>query len=116
MRRLRDGIARRGFVAVLYARIAPGMPFTLVNYASGLTAVRLLVFAAATALGAAPRAFAYAALGGSLDDLRLARGDRRRSARARRRWRLGLARCAARSDSSGSEQLVVPGRPPAGPP
>jgi uncharacterized membrane protein YdjX (TVP38/TMEM64 family) len=27
------------------------------------------VFAAATALGAAPRAFAYTALGGSLDDL-----------------------------------------------
>ena len=31
--------------------------------------MRLAVFAGATALGAAPRAFAYTALGGSLDDL-----------------------------------------------
>jgi uncharacterized membrane protein YdjX (TVP38/TMEM64 family) len=63
--RIRDWIGRRGFVAVLYARIVPGMPFTLVNYAAGLTPLRLPVFAAATALGAAPRAFAYTALGGS---------------------------------------------------
>ena len=66
MRRIRDWIGRRGFVAVLYARIVPGMPFALVNYAAGLTPLRLPVFAAATALGAAPRAFAYTALGGSL--------------------------------------------------
>jgi uncharacterized membrane protein YdjX (TVP38/TMEM64 family) len=31
--------------------------------------VRLAAFAAATAIGVAPRAFAYTALGGSLDDL-----------------------------------------------
>jgi uncharacterized membrane protein YdjX (TVP38/TMEM64 family) len=46
------------------------MPFTLVNYAAGLTPLRLPVFAAATALGAAPRAFAYTALGGSFGDWR----------------------------------------------
>jgi uncharacterized protein (TIGR03382 family) len=34
------------------------------------SAVGLLAFAAATALGTAPRAFAYAALGGTLGDLR----------------------------------------------
>jgi uncharacterized membrane protein YdjX (TVP38/TMEM64 family) len=66
VRRIRAWIGRRGFVAVLYARIVPGMPYTLVNYAAGLTPLRLPVFAAATALGAAPRAFAYTALGGSL--------------------------------------------------
>jgi uncharacterized membrane protein YdjX (TVP38/TMEM64 family) len=65
VRRIRDWIGRRGFVAVLYARIVPGMPYTLVNYAAGLTPLRLPVFAAATAVGAAPRAFAYTALGGS---------------------------------------------------
>jgi uncharacterized membrane protein YdjX (TVP38/TMEM64 family) len=63
-------ISRRGFVSVLYARIAPGVPYTLVNYAAGLTRIPLAVFAAATALGAAPRAFAYTALGGSLGNLR----------------------------------------------
>ncbi len=69
VRVVQDWIAARGFLAVLYARILPLMPFTLVNYAAGLTRVRLLVFAAATAIGCAPRAFAYVALGGSLDDL-----------------------------------------------
>ena len=67
---LRAWIARRGFVSVLYARIAPGVPYSLVNYAAGLTAIRLGVFAGATGLGAAPRAFAYTALGGSLGNLR----------------------------------------------
>jgi uncharacterized membrane protein YdjX (TVP38/TMEM64 family) len=62
-------IERRGFWAVLYARIAPGVPYSLVNYAAGLTRVSLPAFAAATAIGVAPRAFAYTALGGSLDDL-----------------------------------------------
>ncbi|MGB2709977.1 MAG: TVP38/TMEM64 family protein [Conexibacter sp.] len=69
LRVVQDWIAARGFVAVLYARILPGMPFTIVNYAAGLTRVRLAVFAGATAIGCAPRAFAYTALGGSLDDL-----------------------------------------------
>jgi uncharacterized membrane protein YdjX (TVP38/TMEM64 family) len=67
--RLRAAIGRRGFVSVLYARIVPGVPYNLVNYAAGLTAIPLRTFAAATALGASPRAFAYTALGGSLDDL-----------------------------------------------
>lgn len=66
---LQEWIERRGFWAVLYARIAPGVPYSLVNYAAGLSRVALPTFAAATALGAAPRAFAYTALGGSLDDL-----------------------------------------------
>jgi len=67
--RLRDWtqrIERRGFLAVLYARIAPGVPFALVSYAAGMTRVRLREFAAATMIGASPRAFAYAALGGSI--------------------------------------------------
>jgi uncharacterized membrane protein YdjX (TVP38/TMEM64 family) len=66
---LRAWIGRRGFLAVLYARIVPGVPYSLVNYAAGLSPVALRSFAAATAIGCAPRAFAYTALGGSLDDL-----------------------------------------------
>jgi len=59
-------IERRGFLAVLYARIAPGAPFAFVSYAAGMTRVRLREFAAATMIGVSPRAFAYAALGGSI--------------------------------------------------
>jgi uncharacterized membrane protein YdjX (TVP38/TMEM64 family) len=66
---LRAFIGRRGFLSILYARIAPGVPYSMVNYAAGLSPVALRTFAAATALGCAPRAFAYTALGGSLDDL-----------------------------------------------
>lgn len=67
--RLRDWTARiegRGFLAVLHARIVPGLPFALISYAAGLTRVRLRDFAGATAIGALPRALAYAALGGSI--------------------------------------------------
>jgi len=67
--RIQGAIERRGFVAVLYARIIPGVPRDLANYAFGLTRVSLAAFAAATVIGIAPRAFAYAALGGSLGSL-----------------------------------------------
>jgi uncharacterized membrane protein YdjX (TVP38/TMEM64 family) len=66
---LRAWVGRRGFLTVLYARIAPGVPYTLVNYAAGLTPIALRSFVAATAIGVAPRAFAYTALGGSLGNL-----------------------------------------------
>jgi uncharacterized membrane protein YdjX (TVP38/TMEM64 family) len=69
VRRWRDWIDRKGFLAVLYARIAPGMPFAVVNYTAGLTRLPILVFLGATVIGIAPRSFAYAALGGHLDNL-----------------------------------------------
>lgn len=66
---VRAWIGERGFVSVLYARLVPGLPYSLINYAAGLTPVLLRSFVAATALGVAPRSFAYTALGGSLGDL-----------------------------------------------
>jgi uncharacterized membrane protein YdjX (TVP38/TMEM64 family) len=66
--RARDRIDERGFVAVLYARILP-LPFSLVSYVAGLGAVKFVPFVAATALGTAPRVYAYNALGGNIDNL-----------------------------------------------
>jgi uncharacterized membrane protein YdjX (TVP38/TMEM64 family) len=66
---LRAWVGARGFRSVLYARIAPGMPYNLTTYAAGLTPILLRSFVAATAIGVAPRAFAYTALGGTLGDL-----------------------------------------------
>lgn len=66
---LRAWIGRRGFLSVLSARIVPGLPYGLVNYAAGMTPVLLRSFVVATAIGVAPRTFAYTALGGSLSDL-----------------------------------------------
>jgi uncharacterized membrane protein YdjX (TVP38/TMEM64 family) len=69
LRALRAWVGRRGFVSILYARITPGVPYSLVNYAAGLSPVTVRAFVAATAIGCAPRAFAYTALGGSFGDL-----------------------------------------------
>jgi uncharacterized membrane protein YdjX (TVP38/TMEM64 family) len=63
------GVALRGFTAVLLVRVVPGVPRHPANYAFGLTAVGIAAFASATALGTAPRALGYAALGGTLGDL-----------------------------------------------
>jgi uncharacterized membrane protein YdjX (TVP38/TMEM64 family) len=68
IRALAQWVGRRGFTSVLYARIAPAMPYNLVNYACGLTTIPILVIAAGTAVGTAPRTFAYVALGGSFGD------------------------------------------------
>lgn len=65
LRRLLDAVERRGFVAVLYLRIVPGVPRDVANYAVGLTAVGVWPYLVATALGTAPRAYAYTALGSS---------------------------------------------------
>jgi uncharacterized membrane protein YdjX (TVP38/TMEM64 family) len=48
---------------VLYARVIPGVPRGIANYVFGMTPVRPGAFTLATALGTAPRAFAYAAVG-----------------------------------------------------
>jgi uncharacterized membrane protein YdjX (TVP38/TMEM64 family) len=65
-----DGfIEQRGFWAVFYMRLAPAIPYNLVNYGAGLTSLKVRSMAAGTAIGAAPRTFAWVALGGNLDDL-----------------------------------------------
>ena len=62
-------IEQRGFWAVFYMRLAPGIPYNLVNYGAGLTSLRFGAMAAGTAVGGLPRTFAWVALGGNLDDL-----------------------------------------------
>lgn len=61
--RLDDLLARRGLLAVLGARLVPVVPFTVINYTAGLTAVRRRDYALGTALGIIPGTVAYVALG-----------------------------------------------------
>lgn len=68
LERIDSWLTRRGFVAVLYARLLPIFPFNALNYASGVTGVRLRDYVIATAIGIIPGTFAFAALGGNLDD------------------------------------------------
>jgi uncharacterized membrane protein YdjX (TVP38/TMEM64 family) len=62
-------LEHHGFGAVVVLRLAPVLPDAPVSYAAGLSHVRVWQIAAGTAVGAAPRAFAYTALGGSLGNL-----------------------------------------------
>lgn len=74
----RDGVERlsRGHLArvdalvdqyggwvVFGLRLVPVVPFTALNYASGLTALRLPIYLAVTAVGVVPGTVAYVALG-----------------------------------------------------
>jgi uncharacterized membrane protein YdjX (TVP38/TMEM64 family) len=68
LRRLLDQLERRGFVTVLCARLAPGIPATGLHYAAGLARVRLRHFVPALALGGAPRVAAYTTIGAAGGD------------------------------------------------
>jgi uncharacterized membrane protein YdjX (TVP38/TMEM64 family) len=56
-------LSRHGLWAVLGVRLVPVLPFTAINYAAGLTAVRNRDYLIGTALGIIPGTIAYASLG-----------------------------------------------------
>jgi uncharacterized membrane protein YdjX (TVP38/TMEM64 family) len=62
-------LTEHGTVAVMESRIVPALPYGIVNYSGGLIDLPYKAMAIGTVIGAAPKAFVYAALGGSLDDL-----------------------------------------------
>ncbi|HEV2770583.1 MAG TPA: TVP38/TMEM64 family protein [Solirubrobacteraceae bacterium] len=68
MGRLDEWMRRRGFLAVLYARLLPVAPFNALNYVAGVTGVSTRDYSLATAIGIVPGTFAYAALGSTLND------------------------------------------------
>lgn len=61
--RLDDLVRRHGTLAVLIARLIPVVPFTAVNYGSGLTAVGFRAYLLATVVGIVPGTVAYVAVG-----------------------------------------------------
>jgi uncharacterized membrane protein YdjX (TVP38/TMEM64 family) len=63
--RIRERVERRPLLSIVIARAAPGSPATVLNYAIGLTNVRLRHFVLGTLIGGAPRVLAYTALGGA---------------------------------------------------
>lgn len=66
IRSVENRLAAQPFRSLVMLRLMPGMPVTWLNYAVGLTRVRLAPFILASAIGGAPRVFIYAALGGSV--------------------------------------------------
>lgn len=59
-----DALLRdHGLAAVLVVRLVPLVPFIAINYAAGLTGLRLRHFVVGSAVGMVPGSLAYAALG-----------------------------------------------------
>ena len=56
-------IGRQGFKVVFLSRLSPALPFTLLNYLFGLTAVRTGAYVLANLLGMLPGGFLYVYLG-----------------------------------------------------
>jgi len=61
--RLEEWLDRHGFVALLYARLVPVVPFNVLNYAAGVAGVGARAYVSATAVGIVPGTLVYAALG-----------------------------------------------------
>ena len=61
-------IGRNDFTSILILRLMPVVPFNLLNYGSGLTAVRLSRYVLASALGMAPATMLATGLGDQADD------------------------------------------------
>ncbi len=68
-KQIENFLTENGAVAVMESRIIPVLPYGLVNYSAGLTHLSYRDMALGTVIGAAPKVFAYTALGGSLGDL-----------------------------------------------
>ncbi|MGB3390696.1 MAG: TVP38/TMEM64 family protein [Pseudaminobacter sp.] len=67
--KLSEGFEKNAFGYLLALRIAPFIPFFMVNIAPALFHVRLSTFVAATFIGIMPGAFAYAWLGQGCDSV-----------------------------------------------
>jgi uncharacterized membrane protein YdjX (TVP38/TMEM64 family) len=68
-KRIENFLTENGTVAVMESRIVPVLPYGVVNYSAGLTHLSYRDMAVGTVIGAAPKVFAYTALGGSLGNL-----------------------------------------------
>lgn len=56
-------LQRRGLLSMIGVRLIPVLPFTVINYAAGLTAVRVRDYALGTAIGIIPGTVSYVAVG-----------------------------------------------------
>ncbi|MCP4277273.1 MAG: sulfurtransferase [Gammaproteobacteria bacterium] len=63
IKRLKEGVESEGWRFVAFVRLVPLFPFNLLNYALGLTRIRLLHYLIASYLCMLPGAFAYSYLG-----------------------------------------------------
>lgn len=65
---INERLEQRGWLAVMSLRLIPGIPFSVMNYASALSRVRLLPFMGATLIGSAPNTILVALFGDTLSN------------------------------------------------
>jgi uncharacterized membrane protein YdjX (TVP38/TMEM64 family) len=65
--RFEQWLQKRGFLALLYARLVPIVPFNLLNYAAGATGMSTRAYVSATAIGIVPGTVAYTAVGSAAE-------------------------------------------------
>jgi uncharacterized membrane protein YdjX (TVP38/TMEM64 family) len=93
-RSIDDAVAREGWKMVLLTRLSPVFPFNLLNYAYGLTRVRLAEYVVASWIGMMPATVMFVYLGALSGDLaRAVSGSV--GASANLRWALNLVGFAA---------------------
>ncbi len=79
-RAIDQAVAEQGFKIVLLTRLSPAFPFTLLNYAFGLTRVRFRDYLLASWIGMFPGTVMYVYLGSLVQDLaELGAGTRERT-------------------------------------
>jgi len=63
VRAVDEMLQKRGLISVIALRLIPLIPFTVINYAAGLTAVRVRDYMLGTAIGIIPGTMAFVAVG-----------------------------------------------------
>jgi uncharacterized membrane protein YdjX (TVP38/TMEM64 family) len=89
-----ETVAREGWKMVLLTRLSPVFPFNLLNYAFGLTRVRLADYVAASWAGMIPGTVMYVYIGSLSGDVARAAG-RSSAARTPAQWALDVVGFAA---------------------
>ena len=69
LKMLDEKSAEHGFKIIFFLRLIPLVPFNALDYAAGLSKIRLGDYALGTFLGVMPGAFAYVNLGSNLEDI-----------------------------------------------
>ena len=67
--RLQDLNSSRGFVLLIVLRLIPAVPYNLINYAFGLSAMKYAAYILASAIGIIPGTFAFINIGNKVLDV-----------------------------------------------
>ena len=68
MRAVDEWLDLHGVAAIAVVRIVPGVPYSILNYAAGVTGISTRDYVYGSVIGLVPGAFVYAAFGSTIDE------------------------------------------------